>query len=395
MNDSAPAILRSPHAKSNISGMDDTMLLLEILSWRRRHNTDAEGEFVHKYIDSLGTEKDSFGNRFIRIGNAPILYSCHVDTVHSSGGYQRLSVLPDGQGSYDLRVRKGDGNCLGADDGTGIWLCLQALKANKPGLYIFHRGEECGCLGSKHISSKESDLIRDIKVAVAFDRRGYDSVITHQMGRRCCSDSFAKKLAQELGGQFTPDKTGAFTDTAEYISQIPECTNLSVGYFDQHRAEERQNVAFALSLRDKLLALDLTTLPIERNPSVIERESRYDQGPSPYYVNPAAPSVPAPTYHYTGLRTPLIRKSLYQLIDDHVSDVVALFRDFGIDAKDLLSYIDPSGERQRREHNEATATLNKEADSIAAETLKPGAPVLTPPPPPEIDDPYSHADYVG
>ena len=88
---SAPALLRSPSAKSNISAIDDLTLLTQILSWRRPHNTDAEGEFINRYIDALDTETDDFGNRFIRIGTAPLLYSCHLDTVHREW---RESICP-------------------------------------------------------------------------------------------------------------------------------------------------------------------------------------------------------------------------------------------------------------------------------------------------------------
>ncbi len=38
--------------------------------------------------------------------------------------------------------------------------------------------------------------------------------------------------------QFKDDKGGTFTDSANYIYNIPECTNISIGYFDQHSNEE-------------------------------------------------------------------------------------------------------------------------------------------------------------
>ena len=44
------------------------------------------------------------------------------------------------------------------------------------------------------------------------------------------------------------DPSGVFTDSAEFTSIVPECTNLSVGYFCQHTHAEKTDVAFAYSL---------------------------------------------------------------------------------------------------------------------------------------------------
>lgn len=158
---------------------------------------------------------------------------------------------------------------------------LEMIKAKRPGLYVFHRGEECGGLGSSYIAASTPKLLNGIDMAIALDRMGYDSVITYQ-GVRTASDEFAKSLAAQLGGTFAPDDMGIFTDTANYDHLIPECTNVSVGYHKQHGPNESQDIIFLVRLREKLLALDTTTLTIARDPNDVEtyapwwRDKKYD-----------------------------------------------------------------------------------------------------------------------
>lgn len=243
-------------------------LLLSILSHRRPHAGKTEEKFIERWIDTVeGMKVDGFGNRYIRIGDAPVLWSCHTDTVHSDEGYQKIHVTDEWVHLAKKERNGGRGwrNCLGADDGSGIYLCLKMIERQIPGLYVFHRGEEIGGLGSGWAAvHAEDDFFEDISMAIALDRKGYDSVITYQ-GSRCCSNKYAQALADQLGGEFKPDSTGLFTDTANYTSIIPECTNLSVGYFRQHGPQEVQNYKFLDVLLEKLCEIDIEALPIERD----------------------------------------------------------------------------------------------------------------------------------
>jgi len=132
------------------------------------------------------------------------------------------------------------------------------VEARVPGLYVFHAGEEHGGLGSKWLAENRADLLTDIKFAVAFDRKGTSDVITHQMGKRTCSDQFARQLAGQLGGTYVPDGTGVFTDTLHYADLIQECTNISVGYDGAHSATESLDLIHLLEVRDAILSFDLS-----------------------------------------------------------------------------------------------------------------------------------------
>ena len=259
----------------------DIESLMAILETKRPHDSKAENKFIDSWIIPLGVERDGFGNLYKRIpgDNDSVLWSVHTDTVHATGGRQAIQKR---KGIISLSSR-GKSNCLGADDGAGIWLAREMILAGKPGLYIFHRGEECGGLGSDYIATHNQELLSGIKIAIALDRKGYNDVITHQ-GSRGCSDKFAESLCAALDMNYRPDDTGMFTDTALYFGLIPECTNISVGYFGQHSKSETLDSEFLIALRHKLIALDVSKLIVERDPSESEEDS-WERESDDYDVN--------------------------------------------------------------------------------------------------------------
>ena len=57
--------------------------LYSILSLKRPHESRGEMELIKRFLIPAGLNRDDFGNWFIRVGDAPVLWSCHIDTVHS------------------------------------------------------------------------------------------------------------------------------------------------------------------------------------------------------------------------------------------------------------------------------------------------------------------------
>lgn len=317
-------------------------LLLAMLSYRRPAWSKTERRFIDTFLRPLGVREDAFGNLIKTVGDAPpeILWSSHTDTVHSIGGTQRLSIAGD-------KVRAdGASNCLGADCTTGVWLMVEMIRADIPGLYIFHREEEMGGVGSDNIARKTPELLIGIKAAIAFDRKGTGSVITHQAGGRCCSDAFAQSLSDVLSGLPCPlraDSGGTFTDTANYVDLVGECTNISVGYRNQHTKGEEQDLAFALALRDALLSADLSQLVYRRFPGEVDacawRGGR--SGPS------AGHGAFYGTYHWTDdewwdeqalerERRPRAM-TLHSIIRDYPDAVADWMEELGVNACDLAN----------------------------------------------------------
>ncbi len=259
---------------------------MEMLSYCRPHDGSTVDLFCARYLETLpGVQMDSSGNYHVEIGKGnTTLYSCHTDTVHWKDGMQTLHLSADGTIGLSKRSRKRS-SCLGADDTVGVFLMREMILAHTPGYYIFHYGEESGGIGSSELAERDPNLLRRFQCAIALDRGGNNDVITHQGGSRCCSDSFARSLADQLGSTFTPCPSGVYTDTAEYTALIPECTNVSVGYQRAHSKAESINYYTVDALLQRLLVLDSSKLIIERDPTVRESSYTYRNWLFPEYAD--------------------------------------------------------------------------------------------------------------
>lgn len=262
--------------KASPAMWNDACNLVSLLSYCRPHQSSTEQRFINKHIRQVGIKFDRKGNIYKRIGDAPVLWSCHTDTVHAKKGMQKIEYWVDQKsGDTFFGVANGEkSSCLGADDTSGVWIMLEMIRAKVPGLYVFHRGEECGGIGSRWIAKNNKEILKDIRFAIAFDRRDTESIITFQGSKRCCSDEFAKSLAEQIGMNHKCDETGAWTDTAAYVDDIAECTNISTGYYDAHSARESLNIDYLFRLRDAICKVDWTKLVEKRKPG--ENTSRFN-----------------------------------------------------------------------------------------------------------------------
>jgi hypothetical protein len=90
---------------------------------------------------------------------------------------------------------------------------------------------------------------------------------------RCASDVFCQALASALNEHndnlmYSPDDTGVYTDTAEFTDDIPECTNISVGYYNEHGDRENLDIVHFAALAIAVAKLDWEALPTDRDPTV-------------------------------------------------------------------------------------------------------------------------------
>lgn len=211
-----------------------------------------------------GIDMDEHGNYFCKIGESRTIFASHLDTV--SKVHEPVTHVLDGF------IIKTDGTTtLGADDKAGVTILTWMMKNKIPGLYYFFIGEECGCIGSS-AAAKSGDF-KDYDRIISFDRRATTSIITHQSWSRCCSDEFADAFCQELnksGLSYVKDDGGVYTDSAEFVDIIPECTNVSVGYYKEHTFNESQDIEHLVKLANACLKVDWENLPTKRDPSVYE-----------------------------------------------------------------------------------------------------------------------------
>jgi hypothetical protein len=247
--------------------------LCRALSIKRPHEGKGVAKFTKWIKDNvpahLRASTDKVGNIHIdarRGDSSRTLFVAHVDTVHRADGPNKFIK------AHGMWYAKGAP--LGADDGAGCAMLMHLLHAGVPGYYVFTQGEECGGIGAKYLAKQHEHLLSEFDRAIAFDRRGIDSVITHQGWGRCCSDTFADALSAALNVDerlmYLPDSTGVYTDTAEFTDIIPECTNISVGYDHEHSDKESLNIYHFMALADRVIDIDWDSLPTSRDPSVVE-----------------------------------------------------------------------------------------------------------------------------
>lgn len=260
----------------------NTERFLRMMTLTRRHDSVGEEVFVDKYILPLNPEikrvtchtpgnnhQDEIGAYVVEVADnsgavPPILFSAHVDTVHSPTAPEIQVIHHDSENGY---VYKDDGIPLGADNAAGCAVLMHMIENGVPGAYIFHRGEECGGVGSQGMADDHEEWLKRFKWAIAFDRRGTDSIITEMMVGQTASEKFAEKFAELLNADtrfsYRPDPTGSFTDTANYAHIIPECTNVSVGYDHEHTKDETMDLWHIEQLAEKLVQV------FARGPEVI------------------------------------------------------------------------------------------------------------------------------
>lgn len=346
----SPPMQKSVWPRDNVKG-ESLRDLLRMLSTRRPYKSATCDKFCADWLEPLGARRDIAGNWILRIGDAPVLWSSHTDTVHGKEGEQRLSFQND-----FLRVARksqADSSCLGADCTAGVWIMREMIHNGCQGLYIFHAGEEQGGIGSTYIATKTPELLTGIQAAIAFDRRGTRSVITNQGWSRTCSDAFGESLAKALGMGHVLDNGGTYTDTKEYIGLVPECSNLSVGYMGEHTKNESLDVPYLFALRDAMIEFDSAALTIERTPEIEDYEfgggyaSRYASAYS-YYGTATASNRTRLAYdsnlgedymsqHYS--RADAETDAMAKLVRDNPDLIVELLEDYGVTLSEAADFI--------------------------------------------------------
>lgn len=318
--------------------------LMEMLTYKRPEGSVTQKVFCRKFLEPVFGEPDEYGNYIHTIPtedglNPEVLFAAHHDTVHLTEGLQQIVVSGD-------MVKSTSGECLGADCTTGVWLILEMIEGKVPGVYVVHAAEESGCLGSAWLVQQKPDWLTDVKAVISFDRYAVDSVITHQMGRRTASETFARSLESILMMGYVPDSGGSYTDSNEYIDVVGECTNISVGYYDQHTKKESQDMKFAYDLRDALLCADWSKLKYEREPG----DEEYDDfnwlrgwGRNTYtqcgtYDETA---YDRPGDGYPSYKTEVT--DMEDMIRDWPDLVAAMLADWGFDAQQLYEAMEEFG----------------------------------------------------
>ena len=315
----------------------------EMLRYKRPAKHRVTQKFANRFLRPVMGAPDSHGN-FTHIiyhedGTHPdISFMAHYDTVHRFGGKQRLTLYKG--------ILTSDADCLGADCTAGVWLILEMIWYNIPGVYVVHADEEIGCRGSSALVKDNPDWISKVNFAISFDRYGTESIITHQSGMRTASDEFAESLESILELGLEADPGGSYTDSNEYAEVISECTNVSVGYDHQHTKYETQDIHYLKKLRDKLIAADWAKLEYFRDETVVEdwwsyprANTGYRTGSYPHQVMGKA-SQGTTNYDHGAWN---LRSNYRKLIRENPLSTAAAMEQAGFTLEDLIVWMAQDG----------------------------------------------------
>jgi len=191
-------------SKESFNYIKNTFLKLTSKTYPYGYEDELVTEMKTEGIFPQNLEQDKHGNWFIKLGESKTIFASHLDTACKDQVVVNHKI--------DGNIIRTDGkSILGADDKAGVTILLWMIKNEIPGLYYFFMGEEVGCIGSGLLSK---DISKDFNRIISFDRRGNNSVITHQSTIRTCSDEFAKELSKQLnksGLNYVTDSTGVPT----------------------------------------------------------------------------------------------------------------------------------------------------------------------------------------
>jgi hypothetical protein len=260
---------RIPVARFTFNPKDPRSTFLSMVNKTYPHG---HGEEVLEFLPN-DLQKDKFGNYYKIIGESKTMFTSHLDTADMKQMITTLYSYEDDDGNEIICT---DGtSVLGADDKSGVTVMLYMMAHNIPGLYYFFIGEERGGIGSRALNDEfdRFDYLKDIERCISFDRRRTISVITHQMGRRCASDEFGTALCEEYnksGLNLSLDSTGVFTDSASFVENIAEGTNVSVGYLNEHTGKEIQNMTYLIELCEASIKVNWESLPTKRKVGIDE-----------------------------------------------------------------------------------------------------------------------------
>lgn len=232
--------------------------LLAIQS-RSRHEQPMVDWLVHYLRHNLAgvsVTVDEARNVYAVKGNArhaPCV-AAHIDTVHAP---REVTIVEKGTRlvGYDS---KGKSCGIGADDKTGIYVCLSLLHKFDNLRAVFFAMEEINALGAKQA---DPEFFSGVGCVVEYDCPSRNMLSYTSGGERLFANNgeFIRKANPVLEKHGTTLwQEHPYTDVMALRRRFPiSCLNLSSGYYNWHRSTE------FVSLPDVAVAVDLGSELIE------------------------------------------------------------------------------------------------------------------------------------
>ena len=172
-------------------------------------------------------------------GNIPIGVAAHMDTVWETS--VNHEVFYDERKNVMLNLNGG-----GYDDKVGIFMILKILESGLKPHVIFCANEEVGSLGAQQlVEDYPTCPFDDCRFIIMLDRRGLVDCVFYD----CENDEFVDYI-EKFGFK---EAYGSFTDICTLCPVWKMAgVNLSVGYDNEHTANEKLYVAPMYATLDKV-----------------------------------------------------------------------------------------------------------------------------------------------
>ena len=214
--------------------MKDINLLASILSLG---NQEDKKSFLINHFKTYEQKHDAYGNLYISrdFSKTQPFVCSHIDTVDES--LLSKTVIYDETSGILTAERDGIQCNLGADDGVGVWACLELFKQHDVSLAFF-LDEEVGCIGS---SNADSLILENASYLIQLDRKGNDDIVFKTHNTFIASPSFMAEIIPLMPKYGYKGVNGGLTDVVTLvergIASISAC-NISCGYYKPHSQEE-------------------------------------------------------------------------------------------------------------------------------------------------------------
>jgi len=197
------------------------------------------------------------------------MLSAHTDTVFSMKPKDFLVI--DGF-ITNADIKHG----LGADDRAGVYIMHELIKDQQPYIYVLTDLEEKGGTGGTAFAKSDvfKAIIDKVSCFIGLDRKGDSD---------CASYGYDNDEMFELMEEYGSYKytIGSFTDIMTYAEHSTlACCNLSIGYYNEHRAIESLDT---LTMEDTLSFLMEYLPQAFWEKQFVSESPRYDYGWRSYY----------------------------------------------------------------------------------------------------------------
>ncbi|HEY5911332.1 MAG TPA: hypothetical protein VJA21_12085 [Verrucomicrobiae bacterium] len=180
---------------------------------------------------------DDVNSVYIRKGEAgcgPCL-AAHLDTVHRP---KPVKIVEHG-GVLSGRDEYGHRAGIGADDKSGIFVCLELLQELDDISVVLFGSEEVGCQGA---FQARADFFTDVGCVIEFDCPGHGLVSRTSGGTPLFAEGgmFIQTAGPVLKAHgLTHWQDHPFSDVMALRQRFSfSCLNLSCGYYNWHRSDE-------------------------------------------------------------------------------------------------------------------------------------------------------------